>query len=123
MATKMVTDAMRKKAEALADMIPLFSKGRSKVTGAEFVIVPGSKAGTAWWANFAGCTCPGFRNRGICAHQLACDILGEREEAARVPSLMSYRDLYPPCVGGCGELVERRNSFCDQCSSIRVGQR
>lgn len=121
MATAMVTPPMRRKAEALVSRIPFLSKGRSKITGDEFAIFPGSVEGTAWWANFSGCTCPGFRHRGICAHQLACDLLGEREEASRqaeaVPTLASYRDLFPGCVAGCGELVERKNQKCHRCAS------
>jgi hypothetical protein len=74
MAQATVTPPMRRKAETLAALVPMMSKGRSKRTGEAFVIVPGSTPNVAHWATPTGCTCVGFRRRGVCTHSLAVRI-------------------------------------------------
>jgi hypothetical protein len=91
---------MQAKAEALALQVPLMSHGRSKATGEAFVIVPGSTPDVAHWATTYGCTCAGFKRRGVCTHQ-------------PTSSPTSWR----PCVKKCGALLapETRNRYCDPC--------
>ena len=49
MTTSIVTAPMQRKADALVDLLGTFSRGRSKVTGAEFYVVPASNRMTAHW--------------------------------------------------------------------------
>src|SRR5436309_14397258 len=84
MTTRSISPAMQAKAEALADQAHTWHRGRSKVDGAEFAIIPASDGMTAHWANRLGCTCVGHRRRGICTHQLACQILDQRANTAMV---------------------------------------
>src|SRR4051794_12286224 len=63
MATGIITPHIRQRAELMAPSIPMLSRGRSKVTGQSFYLVPGSKAGTVYYSSSLGCTCPGFRAR------------------------------------------------------------
>jgi len=92
MATHIVTPTIRKRAEQLAERIPLLPRGRSKVNGAGFYVVPGSTAGVAYYTNSLGCTCPGYRNRGVCAHQQACVIVAQREQQARYEAAAPLRE-------------------------------
>jgi hypothetical protein len=49
-----------------------WTHGRRKADGREFYIVPGSQAGTVYYADPTCCTCPDARNRGrLCKHSLA----------------------------------------------------
>ena len=80
--TATVTPAMRKKAEQLAEGAHLWHRGRSKRNGQAFYLVPGSKPGVVYYSNHLGCTCPGFRNRGVCALQQAALIVLQRAEDA-----------------------------------------
>jgi hypothetical protein len=106
MATGIVTENMQAKAERLATVLPFLHKGRSKRDGARFFIIPGSKAGTAWWANALGCNCPGFLARGVCAHQEACRIARDRAQAEVVRLAQRCR------VDGCGNMRESRTGRC-----------
>jgi hypothetical protein len=93
----MVTPAIRQRAELLAEQAPTWPRGRAKADGRHFYVIPASAPGVAHWANHLGCSCPGFRNRGVCAHQQACLILVQRAEAARLAAA-----LYGPCTAkGC----------------------
>lgn len=102
--------------------------------GSKFFGIPSSKNdGTAYYTNLKVCTCPDYQQRGaICKHMRAVAIYaaelraqrqeqeGSAEEADPTPTvapLMSYRDLYPGCAAGCGELVERQNERCYACVS------
>jgi hypothetical protein len=82
-------------------------------------IVPGSKAGTAWWSNGLGCNCPGFDKRGVCTHSLAVSIHQTRESGkwiaaaqAVVPKRKTYSQLVPVCpVVGCDDDA-LRSGYC-----------
>lgn len=106
MAQAMVTPTIRKRAEELADRMHLLPRGRSKINGAGFHLVPGSTEGTAYYSNYLGCTCPGFQHRGVCAHQQAALLVQQRYErerfalaaqrrAAAPKPRKSYADLFP----------------------------
>ena len=115
MATAIVTPAMRRKAEQLAELVPTFHRGRSKANGQGFYLVPGSQPGTAHYTSDLGCTCPGFRHRGVCAHQQACVIVLARQTATRIaaaqpPVAKSAQQIYAeagpfgPCAAkGCDQ--------------------
>ena len=48
------------------------------------LLVQMSRVRTRWTAHYTshfGCTCAGFKNRGVCTHQLACQIVRERSDA------------------------------------------
>lgn len=91
MAYRMVTDAMQAKAERLAEEASGWLRGRSKANGAGFYVVPASDGTTAHWVNSFGCTCEGFRRRGECAHRLACELMEQREMAARIKAAQKPR--------------------------------
>jgi hypothetical protein len=48
--------------------------------GQGFYVIPSREEPltVAYYASALGCTCPGFRNRGVCAHQQACVIVHQR---------------------------------------------
>src|SRR4051794_26538649 len=87
MASPTVTAPMRKKAEALAELLPTFSRGRSKVTGQPFIVVPASNRLTAHWTavDGSGCTCIGYQRRGLCTHAIAAKLVAESERPAPSP--------------------------------------
>jgi hypothetical protein len=123
--TATITPAMAKKAEALAVRVPLLSRGRSKATGEAFYVIPGSKPGTAHWANASGCTCEGFRRRGSCTHHQACVIVKQHQDVDRASRQVPGAEHQPtasptswrPCIRKCGALLppESRMRFCDEC--------
>ena len=119
MTTVSVSPAMQAKAEALALQVPLLSRGRSKATGEAFVIVPGSEPNVAHYTTAYGCTCAGFKRRGVCTHQLAVSIADRT--ARQVPGAEHQPTASPtswrPCVRKCGALLppETRNRYCDPC--------
>ena len=61
-----------------------WSPGRSKVTGQAFWLIKGSKD-RSYFTTADGCTCPGFRHRGICSHSLAATMREAREAARCTP--------------------------------------
>src|SRR5690348_8405804 len=82
MTTRSISPAMQRKAEALAARAHTWARGRSKLDGAGFYVIPGSAPTVAHYANVFGCTCEGYRRRGVCAHNEACKILRRREDVA-----------------------------------------
>src|SRR5215208_5666951 len=92
MAVGTVTPAMRKKAEALAELVPTFTKGRAK-DGIHFVIVPSSDdpLHKGHRTNGLGCTCVGFDRNGTCTHQRAVALVRQRQEAARIAAAQAQR--------------------------------
>jgi hypothetical protein len=75
---------MQAKAEVLASQAHTWHRGRSKQDGTPFFIIPGTEPGSAHWTNVHGCTCAGNRRRGVCTHQIACQILQRQQDAAIV---------------------------------------
>lgn len=123
MATAIVTDAMREKAERLADMLPTCPRGRSKRDGRGFFVIPASRPNLAHYANMLGCTCRGFDVRGVCTHQIACQLHYLRTDGARIealhPAPLSAQHLfeearpYGDCVkAGCTRPAENKGRRC-----------
>jgi hypothetical protein len=98
MTTHSVSPAMRLKAEALADQAHTWNRGRSKVDGSEFAIIPASDGLTAHWANRLGCTCVGHRRRGVCTHQLACQLVDQRANASMLAQRAAERRAHNAAV-------------------------
>jgi hypothetical protein len=118
-----VSPPMRRKAEALAELVPLMSRGRSKETGQPFIVVPASNRLTAHWTavDGSGCTCLGYQRRGTCTHAIAAKIVHDRQAQPAPAPKKSYADLFPECSApGCSELVERKGALCYPCSSEQV---
>jgi len=132
MASSMVTPAMQAKALKLAEQFPLFSRGRSKRNGREFVVVPGTERGTAHWTAVDGlaCTCKGFQRRNICTHALTAQIVAERtaetvepapevKQAEASKPRRTYADLFPLCdVAGCREDALRSGRCLDHRTAV-----
>jgi hypothetical protein len=99
--------------------------------GSVFYGVPSrSRPNVYHLANGVACRCEDYqKNSAMCAHIRAVRIfLAQQEQEGSADadptpaptSLKSYRDLFPGCVAGCGELVERRNESCHRCTSEQV---
>ena len=72
----------------------MLSPGRSKATRHAFWLVRGSQ-GRSYFTSSDGCSCPGYRHRGVCSHQIACTMRQAREAAQRPAShLPVVRDRY-----------------------------
>ena len=117
MTTVSVSPAMQAKAEALALQVPLLSRGRSKATGEAFVLMPGSDPSTAHYTTVYGCTCAGFKRRGVCTHQLAVSIADRAARQVVGAEHAVTPTSWRPCVKKCGALLppESRLCYCDDC--------
>jgi hypothetical protein len=82
MSVPIVSPRMRERAAALAEQASTWLIGRSKQDGTPFWIIPSVDGHSAHWANIHGCTCIGHRHRGVCSHQLACQLLQRQSDAA-----------------------------------------
>src|SRR5215207_3675068 len=124
MTTSIITPAMKRKAERLAELVPTFTKGRAK-DGIGFVIVPSSDdpLHKGHRTNGLGCTCQGFDRNGTCTHQLAVALVRQRREAARIaaaqPVRKSAQQLYaeagpfgPCCHKGCDQAAGGKSKLC-----------
>jgi len=141
MTTVSVSPAVQAKAEALAAQAHTWNRGRSKQDGTPFYVIPGSKPMTAHWANIHGCTCEGYRRRGVCTHQLACFILQRRSDAqisAKVSAAdadrqRSYEALFgedeppatvvierPCAIRGCPLLAGTDSEMCPHHTRERI---
>jgi len=123
-----ITPAQQKAADELLALSSRWARGVRHEDGLTFVTFTSShldKDGQPiyYYTSERGCTCLGFANRGRCCHSIA--VLADLEHQAveeRVTPLRAYRDLFPGCAAGCGELVERQNQLCYQCASDAVHQ-
>ncbi len=61
-----------------------WSPGRSKQTGRRFWLVRGSR-GRSYFTTADGCSCPGFRHRGVCSHVVAATMREAREASRQTP--------------------------------------
>ena len=72
-----------------------WSPGRTKANGRPFWLVRGSQ-GRSYFVAADGCSCPGFRHRGVCSHQMAAAM---RElpaaQPAPAPGPSRYAALFP----------------------------
>ncbi len=68
---------------ALAEDVPTWHRGRSKVDGTPFYLAPSRTVpGQAHRCTSYGCTCKGFERYGQCAHSRAVQIAEAREHKA-----------------------------------------
>ena len=110
MTTVSVSPAMLRKAEQLVAQASTWARGRSKVDGSGFFIVPASDGKSAHWSSPLGCTCRGHRERGICTHQLACQIL-QRQADAQIAA--KHAVDFGPCRR-CSEPATGKSKLCDR---------
>jgi hypothetical protein len=125
MTTPIISPAMRRKAERLAEALPFLPRGRSKETGQAFYVVPSTTAPllVAHWTELdgTGCTSIGFDRRGVCTHSIAAGIVARaaRQVAGAAHTATSSPTSWRPCSRQCGELLapEHRYRMCDGCFS------
>ena len=76
------TRAMQAGAAQLLAEPARWTAARRKADGRPFFIVRGRTSTYYTAADGAGCTCPGYRRRGLCSHSLAATIRRDRERTA-----------------------------------------
>lgn len=90
--------------------------------GVRYVSMPSGRSGRVYRlrADGQGCECRWSQQTGRpCSHALALDLADLEDDLQEpVPTLKSYRQLYPPCAAGCGDLADI-GSFCSNCASDR----
>ena len=79
------TASQQAAAEALLADPGRWSPGRSKATGRPFWLVRGSQ-GRSYFTTADGCSCPGFRHRGVCSHVVAATMKQCQAAARANPS-------------------------------------
>ena len=99
---------------------PSWTHGRRRADGREFWIVPGSKAGTTYYADAIDCSCPCARLSAVktpCKHSAAvARFLADRPAATAQPAPLTCGDcgaeLPAHVVGGamCSECWNRRDA-------------
>mgnify|MGYP001582261380 CR=1 FL=1 len=95
-----------------------------RVAGTRYVVLPSGHSGSTHWVrdDARGCSCLFYaKTFATCSHMISVRMANEAD-AQQVPSLKSYRDLFPGCAGGCGDLVDGPSQFCDRCSSDQAHQ-
>ena len=102
------TASQQAAAEALLADPGRWSRGRSKETGREFWLVKGSQ-GRSYFTTGDGCSCPGYRHRGVCSHALAATM---RE--ARAAARQARR--FACTARGCHEATEGAGALCCGCA-------
>jgi hypothetical protein len=97
-------------------------------SGTVFRRAPSSKGdGTTYLVNAVACSCPDYQENGaICKHVRAV-VLWEQHQVSQQPMptsapRKSYADLFPACKGGCGDVADTRDGYCDRCASEREWQ-
>lgn len=89
-----LTQPMLNEAHRMALQGHTWHKGRSKVNGREFYLIPSrSIPGTAHRCTNFGCTCSSYRWRGDCVHTEAVKMFEAREQATVKPRVR-YEDLF-----------------------------
>jgi hypothetical protein len=125
MATQALSQATLNEAHTLALSGHTWPRGRSKVNGQQFYLIPSSSVpNTAHRVTNFGCTCTGHRRRGDCKHVEAVRIF-EAASAGDEPSrpdkpqtdeqspLSKYRDVMGFCAeGSCDEYRVKGERFC-----------
>jgi len=73
--------------------------------------------------NSVACQCPDYADHhNVCKHVRAHALWEQRQAATAAPASVprkSYADLFPACKGGCGDVADTRDGFCDRCASDR----
>lgn len=94
MATTQLSMKTKQEAHALALRGHTWQRGRSKVDGRPFYVIPSrTQKDVAHWTTSYGCTCEGARKRGDCAHQESVRMFEAREAAAVKPKAR-YEDIF-----------------------------
>jgi hypothetical protein len=112
---------------------PLFTLNQpwgSFEAGTAFRRAPSSRdPRVRYLVNSVACQCPDYADHhNVCKHVRALVLWEQRQEAATVaPASVpkprpSYADLYPACKGGCGDVSDTRDGYCDRCASDREWQ-
>jgi hypothetical protein len=127
MSTSIVPPATRRRADQLLAHADRWSRGVRHTDGLALVTFSGSKPGAVYFTSTLGCTCPGFRHRGVCCHSVAvsehqaeADAAERRAHESMYPSPKrrpTYEDLFPACP--CGDIAEHKDGLCDRCASDR----
>jgi hypothetical protein len=78
--------------------------------------------GARYLVNAVACECPDYQqSQNICKHVRAVVLWEARQQPAPAPR-PSYADLFPSCKGGCGDVADGRDGYCDRCASDREWQ-
>jgi hypothetical protein len=103
MATQQLSTATMDKARQLATQAHTWTRGRSKVDGSRFCVVPASDGTTAHYANLFGCTCLGYARRGDCSHVESLRIIRRQKDAMTVQQFVCSQ---------CGKAAVGKSRLC-----------
>lgn len=115
------------RAAALVDRVPTWPRFTLKQpygsfeAGTTFRRAYG-RCGRRYLVNSVACECPDYQQNGvICKHVRAHALWEQRQAAPTTPPKpkVSYEDLFPACRGGCGDVSDTRDGYCDRCASER----
>src|SRR5215216_5015828 len=116
------------RARALIDRVPTWPRHTLKVAhgsfsaGTTFRRATGS-TGARYLVNAVACECPDYQqSEQVCKHIRAVVLFEAGQQPAPKPrtALDRLDALFPPCAGGCGDLVERKGERCYPCLSAEV---
>lgn len=119
MSTSIVPPATRRRADQLLQHADRWARGVRHTDGLALVTFSGSKPGAVYFTSTLGCTCPGYRHRGVCCHSVAVSEHQRSQRPTPAPKpRVSYESLFPQCRG-CHDLAESKDGLCDRCASDR----
>jgi hypothetical protein len=116
------------RARELAPLVGTWPRHTPKVAwgsfeaGTTFRRATGSR-GARYLVNAIACQCADYQQAGhICKHIRAVVLWEASQQPApkQRTALDRLHDLFPPCVAGCGELVERKGERCYPCLSAET---
>ncbi len=91
-----------------------------RIDGTRYVVLPSGRSAHVYTVrgDAAGCSCPWYQRTGQrCSHMLALELAGTQPAPAPRTALERLHAIFLPCKGGCGDLAETRDGFCDRCAS------
>jgi hypothetical protein len=88
----MATTSMTAHTDQLLNSADRWSRGVRKSDGLAFVLFTGSK-GAVYFSTETACSCPGYRHRGICAHQQAVTFSAIAARTAAFAPKVRYEDI------------------------------
>lgn len=125
MSVSIVPAATRRRADQLLQHADRWARGTRHTDGLALFTFAGSAPGAVYFASTLGCTCPGYRHRGVCCHSVA---VSEHERARRQTPGAEHRPTssptsWRPCSRSCGELLppEQPTRMCNSCFE-RIGR-
>lgn len=94
-----------------------------RIDGIRWAVVTSGNSGRVYRlpADASWCPCKwNTETRTRCSHMLSVELQATMDElrSEPVPSFERFRDLYPSCAAGCGQVTEG-NTFCEDCSARR----